>query len=192
MQSDFKLKLEQVTRLNFKGLSPEVFNEDKLVELLGFCPNLTYLVLDECRITDKTMTHIAKHCNKLQYLSCVGCRSITMGPVLRKGKKPRMGLNSRKTEYVQKLRIRIHFFLLFWKSKFNIIIRSPMKLEPVDEIDDAIARVSTNPNNQQWDMSNSDSPLPAELKKLKRQQSRVTSQQRLVSVAISHILYDNS
>jgi hypothetical protein len=67
-----------------------------------------------------------------------------------------------------------------------------MKLEPVDEIDDAIARVSTNPNNQQWDMSNGDSPLPAELKKLKRQQSRVTSQQRLVSVAISHILYDNS
>ena len=98
MQNDFKLKLEQVTRLNFKGLSPEVLNEDKLIELLGFCPNLTYLVLDECRITDKTMTHIAKYCHKLEYLSCVGCRSITMGPVVRKGKKPRMGINSRKTE----------------------------------------------------------------------------------------------
>ncbi len=63
-----------------------------------------------------------------------------------------------------------------------------MKLESVEEIDDSIARVATNPNNQQWDLNGDSSPLPAELKKLKRQQSRVTSQQRLVSLAMSCFL----
>jgi hypothetical protein len=64
--------------LNFSRAFVDSDADQKAIRFLKGCPLLTHLVLDECKITDETITFISKFLNHLEYLSCVGCKQITL------------------------------------------------------------------------------------------------------------------
>jgi len=74
----FKPIFQSLRLLNFKGTFVDSDADDKVIKFLRDCPSLTHLILDECKITDETMTFISKNLKNLEYLSCVGCKQITL------------------------------------------------------------------------------------------------------------------
>jgi hypothetical protein len=74
----FKQNFQSLKIVNFKQAFIDSDADDKAIRFLKECPLLTHLTLDECKITDETIIFISKFLNHLEYLSCVGCKQITL------------------------------------------------------------------------------------------------------------------